>query len=253
MPAWIESDAVCTGMSTTYINRQCCGSDCSSLNQVLKVAETDGEKMVNAVCGNDAVKPVAQSLAAYKASGAATIAEFDDTGWKFNTDNGIVHDYLMMYHPEWLTPLVGESVAQLTYIGGSPYVLRLTYSDLKTLRLRICDVVGTPSDILVNIYTRGTSGPSIPGSTIGWYEEKADFGASGLNVMGDGCLDMVVPVSGPVSGSEHPNTMSNSLSITDGSKRLQGVALTVNTAHASPVSFRLESMQLNEYLVTYGV
>ena len=39
--------------------------------------------------------------------------------------------------------------------------------------------------------------------------------------------------------------------IVDKTERLQGVALTVNTAALSDVSFRLESMQLNEYLVTY--
>lgn len=272
MPAWIESNAECTGMSTTYINRQCCGSDCSSLNQVLKVADTDGEKMVNAVCGTVAVEPVIQSLAAYKAAGAVTIADFDDTGWEFDTGtNGIldptkiVHEYLMVYHPVWMASVTAPALPTDTYIGGQPYALTLAYSDLQTLRFRICDVVGIPSDLIVNIYTAGadqawyverlayiTGAPGFEGADPEWYVERADFVASGLDKLGDECLDMVVPVSVPVSGSNHPNTMSVVTAITDTSARVQAIALTVNTAHASPVSFRLESMQLNEYLVTYG-
>lgn len=273
MPAWIESDAVCTGMSTTYINRQCCGSDCS-LNQVLKVA-TGEEKMVNAACGDDSVKPVVQSLAAYKAAvaatGAATIAEFDNTGWEFDTGTGgihdptkLVHEYLMVYHPVWMASVTFPALPTDTYIGGQPYALNLAYSDLQTLRFRICDVVGTPSDLIVNIYTAGADQAwyderlayitgELGGADPNWYVEKADFVASGLDKLGDECLDMVVPVSVPVSGSNHPNTMSNSSSITYTSARVQAIALHVHTEAASPVSFRLESMQLNEYLVTYGV
>ena len=170
---------------------------------------------------------------------ATTIAEYDD-GWKFDTGtDGTVHENLMLYNPEWTT-------TDMTYIGGQEHDLVLTYGDLTTVRFRMCDVglgpLGTPSDIVVNIYTRG--------DTNGWYDKRVDFTAVGLHDLGDGCLDMVVPVS--EEDRLHPNTMQKVGDTVDSGARVQAVALHVDTAATGPVSFRLESMQLNEYLVTFG-
>lgn len=243
----IEDDSECTDMSTAYINRQCCGNTCSSSNEVQVLQVAGADQMVNAVCSEQEPETLTQSLVDYKAGlsavQATTIAEYVD-GWKFNTGTDGVHDIgkpvhenLMLFNPEWTN-------TDMTYIGGQGHNLELTYGDLTTVRFRMCDVVATttPSDIVVNIYTSGTGNS--------WYDKRVDFTANGLHELGDGCLDMVVPVS--EEDHLHPNTMNKGGDTVELSARVQAVALHVNTAALSPVSFRLESMQLNEYLVTFG-
>ena len=94
-------------------------------------------------------------------------------------------------------------------------------------------------DIIINVYTAGTANT--------WYEERADFVVQHAEAV-DGCADIVVPLD----GVQQVNAMQRvSADIQDKTKDVSIVALTINTAATGEVSFRLASMQLNEYNITY--